>query len=137
MKYLPFECRKVSGVTVWSTCLVWGIKANKIQLQLFLLVIYFFCSFCLLFLMLSPLLLCPSVSVWLWTVYFVCEIGGDICECCTETVLWKYTDCVYVHSSMTVFVCSLLVFVLFKCSKTLRIWLDFQIFRRKMIISYL
>lgn len=65
------------------------------------------------FLILSPLLLCPSFLVWLWAVYLLFEIRVDICECYTETILWKYTACVYVHSSMTVFVCSLLMFVLF------------------------
>lgn len=91
----------------------------------------FLCTSFFFFLILSPLLLCPSFLVWLWAVYLLFEIRGGICECYTETILWKYTAYVYVHSSMTMFGCSLLMFVLFDCCKTLHIWPDFEIFWRK------
>lgn len=115
---------------IWTTChstVEWCLvclcgvlaqKANSIQLQLLSSTFSVLCTF-FFFSVLSLPLLCPSVLVWLRAVYFLCEIRGDICEFCTESILWKYTACVYVHSSMTVFVCSLLMFVLFDCSKTL------------------
>lgn len=65
------------------------------------------------FLILSPLLLCPSFLVWLWAVYLLFEIRVDICECYTETILWKYTAlclCSLFHDRVCMFIANVCSF---------------------------